>query len=187
MEATTTTRSSPTVGPVAAAVVSVVVAALGVAAALSTEGWDTVVVVCVIPFLTGATWVDLRELRIPNRLNAAFAVTMAATTAVAGGVENSIGSTGRALGAAFAMFAVFLALHAVSPSGFGGGDVKLGFGTGAMLGWMSWTTLLQGALASFLVNGVAAVVVLALSRGRTRELPFGPSIAVGALVAVLVA
>lgn len=185
MEATTATEPSPTVGPIAAAVGTLLVGIVGLFAADSVDSWDAVVVATCLPFLAIATWIDLRELRIPNRLNATFAATVLTVVTIATIADGGFGALGRSVGAAFALFAVYLALHAISPGGFGGGDVKLGFGTGALLGWFSWSTLLQGALAAFVLNGVIAVVVLAATRGRLRELPFGPSIAIGALLAIV--
>lgn len=186
MEAATAPERSATVGVLGAAFGTLLVALCGVIAAAGVDGWDVAVAATAVPFLAGATWVDLQELRIPNRLNAAFAAAVAIAVAVAAVADGSVGDVGRSLGAAVAVFAVFLVLHAVNPDGFGGGDVKLGFATGAVLGWMSWSTVLQGVLAAFLINGVAAVALLALSRGRLRELPFGPSIALGALLAIAV-
>lgn len=184
MEATTATEPSPTVGPVAAAVGTLLVGLVGLFAAAAVNAWDAVVVATCLPFLAAATWVDLRELRIPNRLNALFAGTMLVVITIATVADGAPANLGRSVGAACALFVVFLALHAMSPAGFGGGDVKLGFGTGALLGWFSWSTLLQGALAAFVLNGLVAIVLLAATRGRLRELPFGPSIAIGALLAV---
>jgi leader peptidase (prepilin peptidase) / N-methyltransferase len=65
----------------------------------------------------------------------------------------------------------------------GGGDVKLAAMLGAFLGWK---LVLLGLFAAFFVGAVAGVAVLAR---RTKEwdssLPFGPFIALGAMLAVL--
>jgi len=76
VEATTATGPSPTVGPLVASIGMLVVAVAGIFAADSVDGWNAVVVATCLPFLAAATWVDLRELRIPNRLNALFAATV---------------------------------------------------------------------------------------------------------------
>lgn len=66
--------------------------------------------------------------------------------------------------------------------GLGGGDVKLGFALGAFLGW-------AGALLALLFASVAAAVValalLALGRAHPGDgIPFGPYLALGAVLAV---
>jgi leader peptidase (prepilin peptidase)/N-methyltransferase len=58
---------------------------------------------------------------------------------------------------------------------------------GLYLGWISWRAVVLGGAAGFVVQAVAALVLLAARRvGRKGELPFGPAMLAGALLALLV-
>jgi leader peptidase (prepilin peptidase)/N-methyltransferase len=87
--------------------------------------------------------------------------------------------------------AVALVLLYAVPWFFGGmgfGDVKLAGVLGLYLGWWSWEALVVGAFLAFLVGGLVSVpLVLARRAGRKTAIPFGPSMLVGALAALVVA
>ncbi|MGH9027000.1 MAG: prepilin peptidase, partial [Acidimicrobiia bacterium] len=93
----------------------------------------------------------------------------------------------RALVAAVGAATVFALLHLAFPDGLAAGDVKLaavlGFGTG----WLGWGEALLGFVFAF-AAGAAIAGVLVLTRRRTRRdpVPFGPFLAAGALVAILI-
>jgi leader peptidase (prepilin peptidase)/N-methyltransferase len=89
-----------------------------------------------------------------------------------------------ALGAAV-LFAVFLLLALVSPSGLGMGDVKLAGLLGLYLGWLGWGAVVVGAASGFVIQAVLALVLLAGRRiGLRGELPFGPAMLLGAVLAI---
>lgn len=91
------------------------------------------------------------------------------------------------IGAAL-LFGFYFALAAAYPSGMGFGDVKLAGLLGALLGYMSWATLVIGAFAGFLLGAVVGVAVLASRRGTRRSaLPFGPFMVAGTLLAIFAA
>ncbi len=70
-------------------------------------------------------------------------------------------------------------------SGMGFGDVKLAGLLGMLLGWLSWTPVMWATLATFLIGGVVAVLVLALGRkGRRDDFAYGPSMLLGAVGAL---
>jgi leader peptidase (prepilin peptidase)/N-methyltransferase len=90
------------------------------------------------------------------------------------------------VGGAAAMFAFYFLLAFVYPSGMGFGDVKLAGVLGMYLGFLGWTEVLVGTFAGFLVGGaVGAVLVVTRGAGRKSMIPFGPSMLVGAWIAVL--
>ncbi len=69
----------------------------------------------------------------------------------------------------------------------GFGDVKLAGLLGLALAWLSWRTLVVGLVLGFTLGGAHALVLLSLRRtGLRGQLPFGPAMLAGALVAVLV-
>jgi len=78
---------------------------------------------------------------------------------------------------------VFLLIAVLSRGGMGGGDVKLAALMGAFLGW---PTIAVGLMLAFLLGAAAGLLLLALRRGtRKTAIPFGPALAVGAVVALL--
>ena len=80
-----------------------------------------------------------------------------------------------------ALFAAFLVLALVAPSGMGMGDVKLAALLGLYLGWLGWPAVALGAAAGFVVQAVVALALLATRRiGLRGELPFGPAMLAGA-------
>jgi leader peptidase (prepilin peptidase)/N-methyltransferase len=78
---------------------------------------------------------------------------------------------------------VFFAIILISPSGMGGGDMKLGAMMGAFLGWkLGLLAVLLGVLS----GGLVAVCLLAAGRkGRKDAVPFGPFLALGGAVSML--
>ena len=76
-------------------------------------------------------------------------------------------------------------LHIVARGGFGFGDVRLG----AMLGWyLAWQGLRYvpvGLFLAFVLSAITGVALMALGRaGRRTAIPFGPFLAVGAVLAL---
>jgi leader peptidase (prepilin peptidase) / N-methyltransferase len=91
------------------------------------------------------------------------------------------------IGAA-ALFGFYFLLATVYPAGMGFGDVKLAGILGAVLGYLSWASLIIGAFGGFLLGAMVGVVVMAAGRGsRKTSLPFGPFMIAGALLAFGVA
>lgn len=84
-----------------------------------------------------------------------------------------------------AMVGVF---HAISPRGMGLGDVMFAGMLGAFLGWRA---LIVGLWMSILVGGAAAFVVLLVAvvqrryKPGTLVIPFGPYLAIGAILGML--
>lgn len=77
---------------------------------------------------------------------------------------------------------VFLLIAIVSRGGLGGGDIKLAAMIGAFLGAPGVIVALFLAVA---LGAFAALVLLALRlRTRRQTIPFGPAMAVGAIIAV---
>ena len=78
-------------------------------------------------------------------------------------------------------FSILLLIAVVSKGGMGGGDIKLFFLLGLVLGTIQ--TLLTLFLASVVGMIVGIIVLKVRGQGRKTPVPFGPSIAVGALIA----
>jgi len=94
----------------------------------------------------------------------------------------------RAMLAGVLLFVVYLVLALVSPGGggLGFGDVKLAGVLGLSLGWLGWGPVLVSVLAAFVLGGVIALVLLLTRRAsRSSHIAFGPSMMLGALVALM--
>jgi leader peptidase (prepilin peptidase)/N-methyltransferase len=91
-----------------------------------------------------------------------------------------------AAGAAIA-FAFFFLVHLASPRSMGFGDVRLSTLLGLHLGWLGLLHVPVGLFLGFALGAVVGVTLVAVGRaGRRTALPFGPFLALGSLVAVLV-
>lgn len=154
-------------------------------------------------FLCGAVVTDIRSQIIPNKLNLAFLVCASAAVSVVAAASGDTASIARACAAAALLFAAFWLLHAVSKQGLGGGDVKLAPSLGLALGFFSWQAVLSAVLLAFLLNGLAAVIMVTANflkphsrsspkskspskiPSQPKTLPFAPTLATGTLLALL--
>ncbi|WP_426119041.1 prepilin peptidase [Kocuria sp. LHG3120] len=132
------------------------------------------------------TVIDLRHHLLPNAvvlpaLGIGFVLLALAATG-----ENAWGALLRAVLGALALFVLYLVLALISPAGLGMGDVKLAAVLGLFLGFQGWGALFVGAVLASVVGMVVGFAVLASRRGGLRsDVPFGPSMLAGALVAVV--
>jgi leader peptidase (prepilin peptidase)/N-methyltransferase len=87
-------------------------------------------------------------------------------------------------------FGFLFVAHLVYPRGMGFGDVKLAAVMGLYIGWLgtSYTSaiglVLWGMLIGFLAGSVIGIVLLAI-RKRSKQIPFGPFLALGTVTVVL--
>jgi leader peptidase (prepilin peptidase)/N-methyltransferase len=129
--------------------------------------------------------IDLRHHLLPDRVVLPAVAAGAVLLALAGVVEGDAAAIVRAGIAAVVLFAVFLVLALIAPSGLGMGDVKLAALLGLYLGWLGWNVVVLGAAAGFVVQAALAVVLLAARRiGLKGELPFGPAMLLGTALAI---
>ena len=149
-------------------------------AAVADDTVDVVLGIVLVTALVPITLIDLDHRRIPNAITLpAAVVAVVAGTAIDPGGELARIASG--LGAA-----VFLLVPAmVRPDGMGIGDVKLAGVLGLCLGPAVAVALLVALLAGSLFG-----LVLAARRGvqqaRKTQIPFGPYLAFGGVVAVAV-
>jgi leader peptidase (prepilin peptidase)/N-methyltransferase len=128
---------------------------------------------CLVLVAVSATDIELGI--IPNRIVLpSFVVILVAQTAIYPSPQWAVA----ALGASGFLFVAALA----APGGMGMGDVKLALVLGAMLGATVTVGLLVGLLAAMVP---AVILFIRLGVGaRKVKLPFGPFLAIGALVAL---
>jgi leader peptidase (prepilin peptidase)/N-methyltransferase len=134
------------------------------------------------------TAIDLEHKLLPNRVvYPAFVagwVLLTIAALIAGHPERLVGAAVGAL-----IFGGFFFLVAfIYPAGMGGGDVKLAFVLGTFLGYLrSPGLVLIGMFLSFLIGAVGGIIVMKMGGGdRKTQVPFGPFLAVGTVIAIFV-
>ena len=162
-----------------AAGIVAVAAAVALLLGLGLSGW-TAAAAATVGILVWLAAIDLETRLIPNRI---VLPTTIALVAVAVAIDPGFG-LGRAA-AALAVAAALLVPIVVRPGGLGMGDVKLGALLGALLG----AAVVEALLIGFGLAGLVGLVLVAF-RGRvalSAQLPLAPFLAVGGIVALLVA
>jgi prepilin signal peptidase PulO-like enzyme (type II secretory pathway) len=81
-------------------------------------------------------------------------------------------------------WSVFRVLQSLSRGDLGGGDVSFAVLIGLHLGWVAIGNVLLFVLVTFVLGGAAGAVALLSGRGRRHHLPFGPWMAVAAVLTV---
>jgi leader peptidase (prepilin peptidase) / N-methyltransferase len=131
--------------------------------------------------------IDLRHLLLPDRVVLPSLGIGAGLLAVAAAGTGDWAALLRAGLGAGTLFGAFLVLALISPRSLGMGDVKLAALLGLFLGWLGWPVLALGAAAGFVVQALVGLVLLAGRRiGLRGELPFGPAMLAGAVLALAV-
>ena len=89
---------------------------------------------------------------------------------------------GAAAGFSFFYLVAFLSLRILKKEGMGGGDIKLMAMVGAFLGWKA--VLLTTFLGSFFGAIIGVGLMVFLGREKGSLIPFGPFLAMGALISL---
>ncbi|WP_438314275.1 prepilin peptidase [Candidatus Caldatribacterium sp. SIUC1] len=129
-----------------------------------------------LPFLAillVIAFIDLRSFRIPDPLVIALFGLGALKMVLEGSYMSSLSGF-------LALFGFFFLLHLFFPKGMGFGDVKLAGGIGLFLGFRLGVL---SAFLAFLSGGLVGMVLVVLRRKALKDpLPFGPFLALGALL-----
>ena len=157
--------------------------ALGATAAACGVHWHVLALLWAAAFAVPLALVDVAEHRLPQPLTYPSAAGTLLLLAVALLLGDRTGSPLHALYGAAGVWAVFWLMALALP--FGLGDAALGLTVGAVLGWYGFTVLFEGVFLGFLLSGIYGTGKLAARRARRGdELPFGPFLLLGALLAV---
>lgn len=132
--------------------------------------------------------IDIDVWRLPDMLTGPLAVGLVIGLLAIALVEGDTDPWVRALIAGGALGLAYLLMAIITRNaGMGLGDAKLAPSLGMLLGFQSWSHVLLGSLASFLIASVAVLYLLVFtSAGRKSHLAFGPYLVAGTLL-VLVA
>ena len=137
--------------------------------------------------LLAVSVIDFEHKIIPNRIVYPTIALCLPLLALAAAVGDDWGRLLRAAVGAAVAWAVLLVVHLVSPAGMGFGDVRLAFVLGLMLGWLSASHVVAGLFLGFALGAVVGLgLVIVAGRSRKDAVPFGPFLAAGAIIAVLV-
>lgn len=130
-------------------------------------------------------FVDVVERRLPSELlySAVFAVGVLLTTSAI--LHSRWLDLLRALAGMAILVAFYLVLALASNGGLGAGDVKLGGLLGLTLGWLSWSSLITATFMGWFVAALFWSILWAVRRrSQDRQLPMGPFLVLGALLAI---
>ncbi len=137
--------------------------------------WELLVSILFISLLIIISVSDVSYMIIPDKVLLPFAIVFLLLRIVIplNPFYDSI------LGAAVG-FGILYLIAVLSKGGMGGGDIKLFFVIGLVLGTIQ--TLLTLFLAS-LIGGIAGMIIVKRSgKGRKTPIPFGPSISIAAIL-----
>lgn len=136
--------------------------------------------------LVALSVVDIRAGLVPRKILYPTLVAMGVGLVGAAAADHAWGRLlDGAIGGGGA-FGVFFAIWWLFPKGMGFGDVRLAGLIGAGLGYLGFSQLYVGFLVGFVTGSLIGVVKMGVQgTGRKTALPFGPALAVGAVVGVL--
>lgn len=140
--------------------------------------WDALLGIALVLFLVPIVLIDLDVQLIPNKLTISGSLVAIALLAVF-----SPGDLVEHLIAAAAAGGFLLVAAVVYPAGMGMGDVKLAAMMGLYLGSAVAPAMFVALIAGTVV-GAAIIARVGAREGRKRGIPFGPYLALGAIVAL---
>ncbi len=159
-----------------------VTAALVVGAAAVYESvWVIVLVGLLLSMMPAVALIDLRHRIIPNRLTYPSVLAFSLLVVVARLFGAPVDPLRALMGLAIYGGALFVV--AIASRGMGMGDVKLAAVIGVSLGALGLRYVGVAAGAGVLFGGVMGIGALVMGRDRKSAIPFGPSMAAGAVVA----
>ncbi len=145
-------------------------------------GWPAVAYALLLSALLVITWIDLAHQIIPDviTLPGIAAGLFCAATILPVGLINAL--LGLLLGGGLLWGLAWASPYLFGKEGMGGGDIKLLAMIGSFLGWQpTLLTIIVGAVVGSVIG--IGLISLKLMR-RDQYLPFGPFLALGALVAM---
>ena len=126
--------------------------------------------------------IDLKHKLLPDRITISLLVFSLMVSFLPGGLSPWWALIGAVSGGGL-MYGIAVVGDAVyKRETMGGGDIKLTAAIGAFLGWKM---LLVGLFLAFLLGAAGGLIYLAIG-GRDKTIPFGPFLAAGALLALVI-
>ena len=150
------------------------------------NSWELPAYLVLTAALLAISIIDLEHFIVPDRITAPLTFSALALLGLAAIADGNGWRYGRTLLGGLAYFAFLLVLNILYPKGMGMGDVKLAFSLGLYLGWLGWGQVFLGGFLAFLLGAVVGVTLIA-TKIKTRKdvVPFGPFLALGAMLTIL--
>lgn len=130
--------------------------------------------------------IDVQRRLLPNRIIYPTGFVAGPLLVIAALIEREPLRIAGALGGGAATFAAFFLLHFIKPNGMAFGDVRLSFLVGMAVGWLAPSLVPVALLAAFMSSAVFGLAYgVATGRGLKATIPFGPFLAAGAELTIL--
>lgn len=137
--------------------------------------WELVIAILFMSLLVIITVSDIAYMLIPDKVLLPFAVTLLVLRLIV-----PLDPWWDSLVGAVVGFGILYIIAVVSKGGMGGGDIKLFFVIGLVLGTVQ--TLLTLFLAALIGSIIGILILKKSGQGRKTPVPFGPSIAIAAII-----
>lgn len=124
--------------------------------------------------------VDAAEQRLPNRVTLPLAAATLAAVVAGAALRADASAALAAVGTGVAFAVVLFVLR------FGMGDVKLGLTVGMVAGWLGREAVVATVMAGASAGAVAAVALIVVHHRRGLSFSFGPALAIGSVVGMVV-
>ena len=159
----------------------------GVLAARLAGSWALPAYLTFAAVLVVLSGIDLDTMTLPRRVVYLGGLAGIVLLTIAGLADGEPRRLVWALVGAASALAFFLAVHLASPRSMGFGDVRLAGLIGLHLGWLGLIEVPIGLFLGFLLGAAAGIAAIVAGRAAWgRRIPFGPFMAAGALIAVVV-
>ncbi len=137
--------------------------------------------------LVAQTWIDLHTQRLPREITYTGLVLGAIALTVAALVRDEPERIWQmVLGAGIGLVLMWT-IYIASKGGMGDGDVRFAPLLGMYLGWLNPGLVPVGLFFGFLAGAIVGVALMARGEaGRRTAVPFGPFLALGTVVAIVV-
>lgn len=143
---------------------------------------ESIPILVTLAFALQISLVDIRELRIPNRILLPGMLIATLSVIFTGLLINQFSRALLALAGSLLSLALFFCIHLLRPKGLGMGDVKFAALIGLALSWISFPAGLIGLGLSFVASSLFSLLVYMVKRSSfNRVVPFAPFMLIGLL------
>lgn len=137
---------------------------------------QTIIMCALASILIVASMIDFDIMEIPNRLNILIVVL-----AIFSMVTQPLSIKEKIIGF-FIVSVPTLLIAVLTKGGIGGGDIKLLASSGLLLGYKS---VLVATFIGVMIGGIVGMIKLIKHKQRKQEMPLGPYLSIGIMIAAL--